>query len=131
MGRSGDDTLLGGTGWDFLVGGAGADVLDGGESVDFISYITSAAGVTVDLATGVATGGDAEGDTLTNIENAGGSNHSDMLTARNEGSQLWGYAGDDTLAGGDGNDYLVGVPVPTCSTVGQATTGGATRVMTR
>ncbi len=98
-------------------------MLDGGEGLDSISYITSAAGVTVDLATGAAAGGDAAGDTLTNIENVFGSSHSDMLTAGNEASQLFGNAGDDTLTGGDGDDWLEGAPAPTCSMAGRATTG--------
>ena len=109
VGHSGDDTLLGGTGPDFLGGGAGADVLDGGEGVDLVSYFTSAAGVTVDLATGTAEGGHAQGDTLAGIENVYGSNHADRLTGDSEDNFLVGFDGDDTLEGGDGDDSLLGL----------------------
>ena len=75
------DTVMGGAGNDYLEGGFGADVLDGGtddgydrgptESTrdnfwgDTVGYLRSDAGVTVNLATGTAEGGHAEGDTLT------------------------------------------------------------------
>ena len=103
-----------------LEGGAGADVLEGGEDDgsggDTAQYVRSNAGVTVDLATGTAQGGHAEGDTLTGIESVRGSDHADVLTARNgdssripvAGSTLWGNKGDDRLQGGMGNDRLSG-----------------------
>ena len=113
-GGKGDDTLLGGEYQDYLEGGAGADVLDGGDGWDFAAYELSDAGVTVDLEAGTASGGHAEGDTLTGIEHVAGSAHADTLTARNGdspftlGSFLYGVDGDDTLQGGTGIDYLEG-----------------------
>lgn len=115
-GGNGDDTLHGGTGEDGLQGGEGSDVLRGGEGRDTAYYSLSNAGVTVDLATGAVAGGYAEGDTLTGIENVGGSQHADMLTARDNdpdaptavGSFLYGREGDDTLQGGTGDDGLSG-----------------------
>ena len=96
VGGSGNDTITGGDGSDALRGGDGDDSLDGGNGIDTVYYDWSAAGVTVDLLLGTATG---EGtDTLTNIENVVGSSHND---------QLWGGAGVGTLAGGDGNDNLI------------------------
>ena len=56
--------LIGNSAANVLTGGAGADTLDGGGGVDTASYATSAAGVTVSLTTGTGSGGDAEGDTL-------------------------------------------------------------------
>ena len=50
IGSNGDDRLYGNSGSDTLRGGAGADRLDGGEYNDTVSYYTSAAGVTVNLA---------------------------------------------------------------------------------
>src|SRR3546814_5612601 len=79
-GGAGDDTLDGGNGNDTLTGGAGADALIGGSGTDTASYAGSANGVTVDLTTGTGLGGDAQGDTLSGIENLTGSNYDDTLT---------------------------------------------------
>ncbi|WP_342242273.1 Ig-like domain-containing protein, partial [Inquilinus sp. OTU3971] len=54
-----DDTLVGTAGDDTLKGGIGADHIDGLAGTDTASYDGSAAGVTVSLATGAGTGGDA------------------------------------------------------------------------
>lgn len=99
IGDAGSNTLLGADGNDFLTGGVGVDSLDGGTGIDTASYAGSAS-VTVDLsATGAQSGGDAEGDTLTNIENLIGSSNNDTLE---------GGVGDNVLTGGDGNDSLIG-----------------------
>ena len=107
-GRDGDDTLEGGADGDWLKGGAGADMIDGGAGDDTARYRDSDAGVTVNLATGTAQGGDAEGDTLTGIESIRGSNHADHLTGDDERNRFYGLDGDDTLEGGAGNDHLDG-----------------------
>ena len=107
-GGDGDDTLEGGDGGDFLAGGAGADVIDGGDGSDWAAYSDSDAGVTVNLATGTARGGHAEGDTLAGIVNVSGSSHADHLTGDDADNQLHGKDGDDTLEGGDGFDCLFG-----------------------
>jgi hypothetical protein len=70
---------------------------------------TSAAvtgGVTVNLTTG-ATGGAAQGDTPSNIQNVIGSAGNDTLTGGAGNSVLYGGAGNDTLIGGGGNNTLV------------------------
>ena len=72
-GNSGANVLTGLDGNDTLDGGAGADTLDGGAGTDTASYAASSSGVTVSLAAGTASGGDAEGDTLISIENLTGS----------------------------------------------------------
>ncbi|WP_224705087.1 hypothetical protein [Devosia aquimaris] len=107
-GAGGVDHLYGGTEDDILVGGAGADVLDGGDGRDIASYYASASGVTINLATGVNTGGDAQGDTLTDIEVVEGSSHNDHLTGGTASDSLVGLGGDDELYGGDNNDVLAG-----------------------
>jgi Ca2+-binding RTX toxin-like protein len=116
-GFAGADTLLGGAGRDRLEGGAGADMLDGGTEVDWALYDTSPEGVTVRLWAGDGTGGDAQGDTLTGIENLGGSRFADvlagdaganLLSGGDGDDSLWGNAGDDTLEGGPGADLLQG-----------------------
>ena len=107
-GGDGDDTLSGGTGDDILIGGVGADDLEGGDGTDTASYEGSSAAVTVDLTTGTGTGGDAQGDTLANIENLTGSDHDDTLTGDAGANVLTGGAGNDSLSGGEGADTLVG-----------------------
>ncbi len=72
-GSGNSDALDGGGGSDVLFGGAGADDLDGGAGADTASYHTSSTGVVVSLATGIGSGGEAEGDTLSGIENLSGS----------------------------------------------------------
>ena len=113
-GMAGDDTLEGSpgddtnglAGNDTLIGGAGADALDGGTDTDTASYEESSAAVTVSLVAGATnTGGDAEGDTLSNIENLTGSAHDDSLTGNDFGNDLSGGAGADTLNGGAGRRY--------------------------
>ena len=119
-GGAGDDSLSGGGGNDLLMGGAGADTLKGGEHThddmgkggDTITYKYSPMGVTINLQTGTASGGDAAGDTLgDDIENVIGSAHDDVLTGTdhvNTGNWLWGLDGNDTLSGREGDDKLFG-----------------------
>ena len=102
-GGPGNDGLWGSGGDDILIGGPGADRLYGGHGQDTAVYVGSAA-VTVNLATGVATGGDAEGDTLVAIEHLIGSAHADTLSGDGGDNVLEGMAGADTLDGGSGND---------------------------
>jgi Ca2+-binding RTX toxin-like protein len=105
-GREGTDTLNGQAGNDLLSGGAGNDTMDGGDGTDTADYSTAAAGVTVSLAAGTATG---EGsDTLSNIENVTGSGFADTLTGNSSANVLTGGAGNDTLTGGAGGDTLSG-----------------------
>src|SRR5688500_14815928 len=93
--------LHGNGGNDTLVGGANAELLDGGADIDTASYANSAVAVTVDLrlSTAQVSAGDANGDTLTGIENLTGSAHDDSLH---------GDGGNNVLAGGAGADVLVG-----------------------
>ena len=103
-----DDTLSGDAGANTLIGHGGADALDGRGGIDLADYADSAAGVTVDLAAGTGLGGDAEGDTLLDIENLDGSGHDDSLTGDSGANILRGNAGDDRLYGNDGHDTLIG-----------------------
>ena len=99
VGSAHNDTIIGSAANETIIGGAGADHLDGGEGVDQVSYALSNAGVNVNLATGQASGGHAQGDTVLNFEHVIGSNYNDTLA---------GTAGSDTLDGGSGNDYIYG-----------------------
>ena len=102
-----DDRLTGDDGDNRFHGGAGADVLAGGEGVDYMSYSGSDAGVTINLATRTASGGDAEGDIFTGIEDVRGSDHDDRLTGDDGANELEGLGGNDHLIGGAGNDTFI------------------------
>ena len=120
-GGKGDDVLMGGAAFDYLEGGFGADVIDGGEGRDWAGYELSDAGVTIDLSTGTAQGGHAEGDTLTGIEFVLGSSHADRLTGDAGLNILLGGAGADMLDGGAGFDYAHYEPSDAGVTVNLAT----------
>jgi Ca2+-binding RTX toxin-like protein len=104
--HGGDDVIKGGGGDDQIMGGLGADYIFGDEGVDTASYLDSAGGVWVDLASGQGFFNTAAGDVLTGIENLEGSQHSDMLIGDDGANSIRGYNGDDTLKGGGGADYL-------------------------
>jgi Ca2+-binding RTX toxin-like protein len=108
-GMEGNDILSGREGADILSGGAGADQLDGGAGSDIASYYTGILGVSVNLTTGTASGGDAAGDTLTGIEGLSGSNLAKDILAGDAGANaLRGWGGDDALTGAGGKDTLLG-----------------------
>ncbi|MGO1079991.1 calcium-binding protein [Inquilinus sp. CA228] len=107
-GDAGANGLDGGAGDDVLRGGAGADALVGGDGSDSANYRGSGAAVTVDLLAHTASGGDAQGDVLTGIENLIGSGFDDRLTGDGSRSILSGGNGADTLAGNGGDDSLSG-----------------------
>lgn len=137
LGGQGNDILDGGAGDDTLSGQDGIDVFRGGAGVDTVDYSKeSPFQLLVNLATNVASGGTASGDTFDSIENLIGSddridrfigtsaaNHfwgrgggdyfnggggDDVLDGGNDGDILYGEAGNDTIIGGAGQDYLDG-----------------------
>ena len=103
-----DDTIEGGNHDDKLIGGDGADELDGGNGSDFAMYRGSASGVAVDLSAGTASGGEAAGDTLTDIENLVCSSFADTLVGDSNDNDLRGAAGDDILNAKSGTNFLRG-----------------------
>lgn len=107
-GLAGTDHLKGGSGDDVLEGGRDGDVIDGGSGLDTASYASSSMGVIVNLMTGSASGGDAQGDQLISIENLTGSAHDDLLTGSNGDNVIMGGDGDDVIRGGDGVDEIWG-----------------------
>ena len=129
-GNGGDDTINGGAGNDMIEGGAGTDTLngeagndtfaagadagndrfDGGEGVDVVTYLAAKGRVTVNLATGTASGtlaGDLSGtgtDTLVSIESVIGSAYNDTLTGGAGAESFIGGLGGDKINGGGGTD---------------------------
>ena len=142
-GLAGDDELIGNAGSDTIEGGAGSDEMDGGTSTasagdatdngadtepDTLSYASSDAGVTANLATHTYSGGHAEGDEVevqrdafdpdgdgdgdpvdvSTFENLTGSMHNDRLTGDHRMNTIMGGDGDDTISGGGDMDVLNG-----------------------
>ena len=119
-----DNVLTGNSGNNTLNGGAGADTLIGGTGTDTASYAASLAGVNVSLMTGTGSGGDAEGDTLSAIENLTGSNLDDTLEGNAGANVLAGGAGIDTVS--YANVLVGGVTVNLTTTTAQNTIGAGT-----
>jgi|GEM_PF-2275048 len=110
-GGSGDDTLVGGSDDDLIIGSSGGDVINGGTNSangDTASYSNSNGAVNINLLTNWASGADAHGDVLTNIENLFGSNFDDSLTGDGGDNIINGFGGDDTILGLSGNNLLEG-----------------------
>ncbi|MGL4966779.1 MAG: calcium-binding protein [Inquilinus sp.] len=116
-GGAGNDTLSSGADYDYLYGQDGNDVMrggsgstyfgddfDGGNGIDTVTYTESNVGVTVNLATGRGSGGNAALDTYTSVENVNGSGGNDALIGDGGANALDGWAGRDTLTGGGGAD---------------------------
>ncbi|OYU35509.1 cadherin-like domain-containing protein [Novosphingobium sp. PASSN1] len=106
-GGAANDVLNGGLGDDLLLGGLGNDKLAGGAGIDTASFETATMAVTVNLVTGLATGG-AGSDTLSLIENVIGGAGADVLTGDANANTLLGGAGADRLISGGGADILAG-----------------------
>ena len=151
-GEAGNDTLTGSATVgvkDTMTGGAGADSVAGGATGagnETVSYLLSANGVAVSLATGSAqstlvnnsitygTGGDQIGDQISGVNNVIGSGKADMLVGTSAGNKLFGGAGNDVLDSGVGNtagDSLYGgygndkIYVNTGTQTGDVIDGGA------
>lgn len=110
FGGGGNDFLQGGKGADELYGGAGADTIRGGKGADYLGYDdqpVNLGGVTVNLGTGVAKGGWAEGDDFAAIEHVGGTRANDRIVGDGGNNMLVGGVGNDTLNGGEGADTLI------------------------
>ena len=102
IGTPDNDELYGLESGDFLYGGEGADLLNGGEGFDWVDYRGSAAAISIEFQEGsvIAHGGEAEGDTLIEIEGVMGTQFDDTFVGNIAGM---------TLDGQDGNDiYIIG-----------------------
>jgi Ca2+-binding RTX toxin-like protein len=105
------DTLIGNDDNNFFKGLAGADSYDGGggsddnDQVDFGDE-TGGQGVVVNLALGSGTDTYGNSETFTGIEGLRGSQNGDSFTGGAEDNVFRGFAGNDLLDGGDGNDTV-------------------------
>jgi hypothetical protein len=101
--------LIGGASWDVFRLSDGVGVsgrIDGGGDGNTINYAAYTTGVTVNLATGVAT---SVAGGIANIQSATGGSGSDLLIGNDQDNVLiGGNGGNDTLEGGGGHDILVG-----------------------
>ncbi|WP_123487450.1 beta strand repeat-containing protein [Pseudomonas brassicacearum] len=97
---NGIEVIRGSSYSDNFIGGTSADTFDGANGYDTLSYASSAQAVnlTVTGTAGTGTGGDAQGDTFSNIEVITGSAYDDVFTFN---------AGSVTFNGGAGNDVYV------------------------
>jgi Ca2+-binding RTX toxin-like protein len=100
--------LVGGASWDVFRlsnGVSGSGTIDGSGGGNLLDYAAYTTGVTVNLATGVATnvaGG------IVHIQSATGGSGDDLLVGNAQDNVLLGNGGNDTLQGGRGHDILVG-----------------------
>jgi Ca2+-binding RTX toxin-like protein len=104
------ETLLGGSGNDVMEGGGGIDTYDGGDGIDVLSYRNAASGIIFDMRTPSNNRGDAQGDTIANVENLWGSRFNDTIvsTLTADNGQVYGFEGNDVLVGGTGSEYYYG-----------------------
>lgn len=101
------DSLTGNDADNWFRGEAGSDTIIGALGIDYISYTDSGAGVLLDLVTGVVQDGWGATDSVSGIEQAGGSETAgDTMLGDGAANLFNGYGGDDSLSGGLGNDTL-------------------------
>ncbi len=101
------DSIKGGSGNDEIHGNAGADTLDGGTDFDTVSFYNSTA-VSINLSTGIHTGGFATGDVLMNFECYTLTVNDDTLIGDASGQLIFALEGADSISAGGGNDTMYG-----------------------
>jgi hypothetical protein len=105
---TGYNSLVGGPATDLFVFASGQGVsglINGGGGGNWLDYGAYEWGVSVNLATGKATG---VGGSVSNVANVRGGKGDDALTAGSAGSILVGGEGHNSLVGGAGRDILIG-----------------------
>ncbi len=111
VGSNGDNALSGGAGNDEIDGRSGPDRISGGEGFDTVDYATRVNAVHVTLDANADDGGSGERDTvLPDVEAVAGGNGNDTLVGSAGPNVLSGGPGNDTLNGGAGVDALNGGP---------------------
>jgi len=104
-GEDGDDTITLRAG--AAIGGRGNDIIKGTSDYAAAAYWTSTAGVTVNLASGVANDGLGGVDTLANIRILQDSPFSDAFTGSAANETFFLSGGSDSVDGGGGYDRVV------------------------
>ncbi|WP_269142619.1 Ig-like domain-containing protein [Sulfitobacter mediterraneus] len=116
IGGRGDDIILGNAEDTFFYGSLGGDTIDGGAGIDTASYERAGfldlegevtPGVVIDLQNMIFSGGEADGDLLTNIENIVGTNFDDTIHGDGADNILTLGTGNNVASGGAGSDRVV------------------------
>lgn len=126
FGGGGGDTLDGGAGGDFIDGGAGADQMSGGLDFDAVSWFSESAAVTVNLSNQALNGGKASGDQVGGFEAYYLTQFGDTFINGANGGYIYGFAGNDTIAGGTGSEFIDGGAGSARSMAAAASTMSAT-----
>ena len=111
VGNEGDDSLDGGEDNDIISPGSGTNRVDGGPGTDTVLYsgdVSSGEGINLDLSIGTCVHDGNAQDTLSEIENAYGTEYDDILQGDDEDNVLVGQGGSDFLSPGSGYDILNG-----------------------
>jgi Ca2+-binding RTX toxin-like protein len=125
-GADGNDSLKGGPGNDDILNGTGIDTLDGGDGSDTLSLQAGGptlTGVSIDLQAGIMSNdGFGNSETVSSIENIGGTSLDDSIRMGNfasgQGGYVFGSGGNDSIVAatgagwnsiypGSGNDTIV------------------------
>jgi uncharacterized repeat protein (TIGR01451 family) len=120
------DVLHGNNRGNEIYGRGGDDMIAAGNGFDYARYDFAPAGVTVDLPSGVSSGGEGT-DSLSGVEGIIGSAFVDTLIGDEKANQLGGRGGDDVVRGGAALDYALYsfAPAPvTVNLLSATATGG-------
>jgi Ca2+-binding RTX toxin-like protein len=101
--------VLGGTNNTVKISGVNVSFTDSDLShSNMVSFVASTSAVSINLATGVNSGGFAQGSHLTGVYNITGTNYDDVLIGDAHDNILQGYGGLDLFIGSAGADTLYG-----------------------
>ncbi len=112
-GNNSNNVISTGEGNDRVYVSGGIDTIDGGADSDTIDLANfSGANMTIDLGKGLVyyTAYPAGADSISNFENASGTNASDTFHGSSADNTMWGQAGNDTfnISTGGGHDTVYG-----------------------
>ncbi len=100
---SGSDQVVAGTGDDQVIAGSGNDTYNGTTGFDTLDFSQASAGVSINVAAGLASGG-AGTDLFANFDSYVGSNFDDVFIGGSGSDRFQGGAGSDIMTGGTGAD---------------------------